>query len=60
VFSVLYLGLDRDTSLAEILRHVTPDLLPMLNDYQFTRSEVALEPVLDCREVTRLGWETPT
>jgi RES domain-containing protein len=49
---VLYLALARDTCLAEVIRNATA--LP-LRQYRITRLRVALEAVLDCRDVAAMG-----
>jgi hypothetical protein len=51
----LYLGLGPEVSLGEVLRHFSPQLLPRLNEYRLSETEVELAAVLDCREPTALG-----
>lgn len=53
-WTALYLGLSREVCIGEILRHTTPELLPQLN-HRYTRLRVALERVLDCRDLGVLG-----
>jgi hypothetical protein len=38
-----------------VLRHVTPELLPMLKGQRLSKLAVDLSAVLDCRDVTALG-----
>jgi RES domain-containing protein len=56
-FPALYLALGPEVCLGEVLRHITPDLLPFLNDYRLTELAVELTGVLDCRDPTALGIE---
>ena len=67
----LYLALDRAISIGEIQRHLTPALLPHLNDYRLTTLRLHLVgPVVLCDEPARMGlalddlchdtdWEAP-
>ena len=54
VFAALYLALAPEVCLGEILRHVTPALLPLLNGYRITAIAVAVTAVADCRDLERL------
>ena len=47
VFAALYVALSPDTALAELVRHLTPELLPALNSYRLTRLELHFNDVLD-------------
>ncbi|MHB1414587.1 MAG: RES family NAD+ phosphorylase [Chloroflexota bacterium] len=49
VWPALYLSLGPDICLGEILRHVTPALLPGLNDFRLSELRLELAVVLDCR-----------
>jgi RES domain-containing protein len=51
----LYLALDPETTLGEILRHIRPERLPMLNEYRITEIGILLSAVLDCRDLGTLG-----
>ncbi|CAN5119351.1 hypothetical protein BH23CHL1_BH23CHL1_05180 [soil metagenome] len=66
-WSVLYLSLAAEASLAEILRHSLADidLLPEMNNYRLSEFFVRLEAVVDCRDTARHGplvswFEHPT
>lgn len=52
---VLYLALDPETSLGEVLRHIRPERLPLLNDYRITEIGVELSAVTDCRDLSAMG-----
>jgi RES domain-containing protein len=58
-FPALYLALDAETCLAELVRHITPQFLPKLNGYRISELTVDLDAVLDCRVPERLGltWD---
>lgn len=49
-FGALYLALSAETCIGEVLRHVTPEMLPLLNDYRLTELSISLEKVVDCRD----------
>jgi RES domain-containing protein len=51
----LYLALDPETALGELVRHITPELLPHLNGYRVSELSVTLEAVVDCRDAALLG-----
>jgi RES domain-containing protein len=51
----LYLALGRDICLGEIVRHLTPELLPTLNDYRVSEIAVHLQAALDARNPQQLG-----
>ncbi|MBI4496616.1 MAG: RES family NAD+ phosphorylase [Chloroflexi bacterium] len=55
VWAALYLALGPEVSLAEVLRHFTPPLLPQLNEYRLSELAVELGAVLDCRDAAALG-----
>ena len=57
VFSALYLALSPETALAELVRHITPELIPALNNYRLTELRLHLDDVLDLREPGLLGIE---
>ena len=57
VFAALYLALSPETALAELVRHVTPELLSALNDYRLTRLRLSLDDVLDLRDPALLEIE---
>lgn len=54
----LYCGLTYGFCLAEILRHVTPNLLPMLNQRRFSELAADLSAVLDCRDLAAMNANT--
>jgi RES domain-containing protein len=54
-WAALYLALDPETSLGEILRHIRPERLPLLNDYRITEVRVQLSGVIDCRDLSAIG-----
>jgi RES domain-containing protein len=54
----LYLALSPETALGELIRHVTPELLPHLNGYRISELAVELEAVVDCRDVALLGLQS--
>src|SRR5215208_5857990 len=51
----LYLGLGPEICIGEVLRHISPDLLPQLNDYRLSELGLELDAVLDCRDLERLA-----
>jgi RES domain-containing protein len=51
----LYLALDPETALGELVRHITSELLSHLNGYRISELAVTLEAVIDCRDAVRLG-----
>lgn len=55
VWATLYLALGPEVCLGEVFRHITPDLLPFLNDYRLTELSVELTSILDCRRPAALG-----
>lgn len=57
VWTALYLALGAEICLGEVLRHVTPELLPQLNGYRLSELAVRLTAVLDCRDVAALGLQ---
>src|SRR5215208_332771 len=57
VFSALYLALAPEICLGEILRHVTSDSLPSLNNYRVSEICGRIETVLDCRDANILGLD---
>jgi hypothetical protein len=58
IWTALYLALGAEIALGEILRHITPELLSLLNDYRLSELAVQLRAVLDCRTTTLLGLES--
>ena len=57
-WSTLYLALSPETCLGELVRHITPELLPHLNGYRISELRVTLMAVADCRDATLLGMMT--
>lgn len=55
VWSALYLALSPESSLGEVIRHFTPQLLPQLNEYRLSEVDVELESILDCRYAAAFG-----
>lgn len=55
VWPALYLSLGPDICLGEILRHITPALLPALNGYRLSELTLELGVVLDCRDPASMG-----
>jgi RES domain-containing protein len=54
-FPALYLATGPEVCLGEVYRHVTPKLLPSLNDYRLSELSVRVGAVLDCRDPVPLG-----
>jgi len=54
-FGALYLATAAEICLGEIYRHVTPELMPFLNDYRLSELSVYLSKVLDCRDPETMG-----
>lgn len=54
-WAALYLALDAETCLAELMRHITPVLLPTLNDYRLSQIDVALSAVADIQRPSECG-----
>ena len=54
-FVALYLATSPEVCLGEVYRHVTPKLLPSLNDYRLSELSVRVGAVLDCRDPAPLG-----
>jgi RES domain-containing protein len=54
-FPALYLATSAEVCLGEVYRHVTPKLLPSLNDFRLSELSVRVEEVVDCREPAPLG-----
>lgn len=50
-----YCAVTYGVCLAETLRHVTPDLLPTLNQRRLSEIAVDLSAMLDCRDLDALG-----
>lgn len=55
VSPALYLATSPEICLGEMYRHVTPKLLPSLNDYRLSELTVRLQAVVDCRDPGLLG-----
>lgn len=51
VWPALYLSLGPEVCLGEVLRHVAENMLARLNDYRLSELRLALEAVLDSRDV---------
>ena len=51
----LYLALGPEVCLGEILRHISPELLPRLNDYRISELALDLASIVDCRNLETLG-----
>jgi RES domain-containing protein len=58
IWPALYLALAAEISLGEIMRHLTPELLPVLNDYRITELSVSLSAAIDCRDLSSAGLLT--
>jgi len=54
-FPALYLATSPEDCLGEVYRHVTPKLLPSLNDYRLSELSVRVGEVVDSREPAALG-----
>ncbi len=54
-WSVLYLALGRDVALAEMIRHLTPELLLRVRNKRLSELQLDLCLVIDCRDLARLG-----
>ncbi|MEW6638367.1 MAG: RES family NAD+ phosphorylase [Actinomycetota bacterium] len=54
-FAALYLATAPETCLGEVQRHVTPELLPALNDFRLSELSVEVGEVADCRSPKALG-----
>ena len=65
-FPALYLATGPEVCLGEVYRHVTPKLLPSLNDYRLSELFVRVEAVLDRRDPAplelrfKISYMTPT
>jgi hypothetical protein len=55
IWPALYLALNPETCLGELIRHITPELLPHLNGYRISELAVTLMAVADCRDAALLG-----
>ncbi len=55
IFPALYLATAPEICLGEVYRHVTPELLPSLNDFRLSELSVSLHRVADCRDPSALG-----
>jgi RES domain-containing protein len=53
--AVLYLSLDAETAIGELIRHLTPELIPRLNGYQLSEVTAELAEVIDCRDPACAG-----
>lgn len=56
-WAALYLATSAEICLGEVLRHITPASLPLLNGYRISEIVVRLDNVLDCRNADALGLE---
>ncbi len=54
-FPALYLATGPEICLGEIYRHLTPELLPSLNDFRLSELLASLQRVVDCRDPDPLG-----
>lgn len=48
-WAALYLATQPEICLAELFRHITPELFPFLNDYRLSEIALGLTAVADCR-----------
>ena len=55
IFPALYLSTSADIVLAELLRHVTAEVLPTLNNRRRSELLARLEVIIDCRDHVGLG-----
>jgi hypothetical protein len=53
----LYLSLAAEISVAEVVRHLSLDMVTRLNRLRLSQLEVGLSRVVDCRSAARLGLE---
>jgi hypothetical protein len=51
----LYTSLSPEISMAELMRHLTADMLPFLNSYRLTELAVDLSFVVDCTNPALIG-----
>lgn len=51
----LYLALSAEICLGEIMRHITPALLPQLNGYRLSEIAVYCAAIVDCTDVPAIG-----
>ncbi len=54
-WAVLYLALQRDVALAEMIRHLNPQLLARVKNRRITELWLDLGRVIDCRDLERIG-----
>jgi RES domain-containing protein len=54
VWPALYLALSPETCMGELIRHVSPDMLPAMNSFRLSQLLVRLSRVLDCRDTSLL------
>lgn len=54
-FPALYLATAPEICLGEVYRHVTPELLPSLNDFRLSELSASLQEIADCRDPSALG-----
>ncbi len=54
-FPALYFATAPEICLGEVYRHITPELLPALNDFRLSELFVEVGEVLDCRSPKALG-----
>jgi RES domain-containing protein len=54
-FPALYLATEPEICLGEVYRHVTPELLPFLNDFRLSELSACLREIADCRDPSALG-----
>ena len=54
-FPALYLATGPEICLGEVYRHLTPELLPSLNDFRLSEISASLQEIADCRDPSALG-----
>jgi RES domain-containing protein len=57
---VLYLALRPEVALAELIRHLSPELLPRLRSKRLSELHLRLVAVIDCRDVNTPGVSRDT
>lgn len=54
-YPALYLATAPEICLGEVYRHVTPELLPSLNDFRLSELSASLHRIADCRDPSALS-----
>src|SRR5215210_350355 len=54
-FPALYLATSPEICLGEVYRHVTPEILPSLNDFRLSELLASIQAIVDCRDPSALG-----